>query len=125
MKVLTIRNPWAYAIFHLGKDVENRSWYPREYRGPLLIHAGANRAADPHEMLCENLRRPPSNEELKKNFVYAAVIGIVELKDCIRDSKSDWADKDAWHWILRRPHLFKHPYRAPALWVCGNLGRQS
>lgn len=35
MKVLTIRNPWAYAIFHLGKDVENRSWYPRELRADI------------------------------------------------------------------------------------------
>jgi hypothetical protein len=40
VKVLTIRQPWAHAILHLGKDVENRSWRTR-YRGLLLIHAAA------------------------------------------------------------------------------------
>jgi hypothetical protein len=72
MKILTIRNPWAYAIFHLGKDVENRSWC-RDYKGPLLIHAAAHRPANPQGMLREYLRKPPSNEELKKNFVYSAI----------------------------------------------------
>lgn len=40
MKVLTVRQPWAWAIAHGGKDVENRATLWR-YRGPLLIHAGA------------------------------------------------------------------------------------
>lgn len=37
MKVLSIHQPWAWAIVHLGK-VENRSW-ETTYRGPVLIHA--------------------------------------------------------------------------------------
>lgn len=28
MKALTISPPWGFAIFHLGKDVENRVWAP-------------------------------------------------------------------------------------------------
>ena len=39
MKTLSIIQPWAHAIFHHGKDYENRNW-PTQYRGPLLIHAG-------------------------------------------------------------------------------------
>lgn len=40
MKALSIRNPWAWAITHGGKRVENREWQcPPTYRGPLLIHA--------------------------------------------------------------------------------------
>lgn len=44
MKALSIRQPWAFAILHLGKDIENR---PRalHFTGPLAIHAG--RAEDP------------------------------------------------------------------------------
>ena len=38
MRVLTIRQPMAGAIFH-GKDVENRPG-ALSHRGPLLIHAG-------------------------------------------------------------------------------------
>jgi hypothetical protein len=37
MRALTVRQPWAWAIFH-GKPVENRSWATK-YRGDLLIHA--------------------------------------------------------------------------------------
>ncbi len=39
MKTLSIQQPWAWAILHAGKTVENRTW-ATTYRGPLLIHAG-------------------------------------------------------------------------------------
>jgi hypothetical protein len=39
VKALSIRQPWTYAIQHLGKRVENRTW-PTPYRGKLLLHAG-------------------------------------------------------------------------------------
>ena len=43
--VLTVRQPWEWAIEH-GKPVENR---PRRmaYRGPLWLHAGARSRWDP------------------------------------------------------------------------------
>lgn len=45
MKALSIRQPWAWAILHTGKSVENRDWYT-EYRGRVLLHAskGCTRA---------------------------------------------------------------------------------
>lgn len=44
MRALTIRQPWADAIAHGTKRVENRTW-ATGYRGRLLIHAGV--AYDP------------------------------------------------------------------------------
>jgi hypothetical protein len=41
MRALTVRQPWAWAIAHAGKTVENRSW-STSYRGLLAIHAGVN-----------------------------------------------------------------------------------
>lgn len=81
-RVLTIRQPWAWAIIHGGKDVENRSW-PTKHRGPLLIHAGS--AFEPHgyetvQQLAT--RQPPPPSEL----IHGAIIGVVELVDCVRDS---------------------------------------
>src|SRR4029077_7780438 len=38
MKARTFRKPYAWAIIHGGKDIENRNWNT-SYRGPLLIHA--------------------------------------------------------------------------------------
>jgi len=39
MRCLTVRNPWALAIF-LGKDIENRDW-PTNVRGTVAIHAAS------------------------------------------------------------------------------------
>lgn len=44
MKAITVRQPWAWAIAHAGKDIENRSGNTR-YRGPIAIHAGKQRSA--------------------------------------------------------------------------------
>ncbi|RUQ07035.1 hypothetical protein D8M34_06075 [Microbacterium sp. HSID17254] len=50
MRILTVRQPWAWAIVHGGKDVENR---PRNitggYRGPVAIHAGLTYDKGSHE----------------------------------------------------------------------------
>lgn len=41
MRILTVRQPWAWAIIHGGKDVENRTRnIAGDYRGPVAIHAG-------------------------------------------------------------------------------------
>lgn len=41
MRVITLRQPWAWAIVYAGKSVENRATnIVGDYRGPLAIHAG-------------------------------------------------------------------------------------
>ncbi len=103
MKVLTVRQPWAYAIIHLGKDVENRKWRS-DYSEPLLIHAGLHRESNYHEMLLEYLSRPPSEENLQK-IPHGCIVGVVELKRIVKGSKSKWAAKGKrfWHWELSKP----------------------
>jgi hypothetical protein len=36
---LTVHHPWAWALLHGGKTVENRTW-KLGYQGPLWLHAG-------------------------------------------------------------------------------------
>lgn len=38
MRVLTVQQPWAWAIIHGGKTVENRTRSLGPYRGPVAIH---------------------------------------------------------------------------------------
>ena len=42
MKALTLHAPWAFAVAHLGKRVENRTWQPPEslIGQRIAIHAG-------------------------------------------------------------------------------------
>ncbi len=89
MKALTVRQPWAWAIVHGGKDVENRvqAW---SYRGPLAIHAAAtwsdDGAASPvvrravwdfygtEAPLDQPLFRSPESPR-----TFGAIIGVVDL----------------------------------------------
>jgi hypothetical protein len=105
LKALSIRQPWAHAITHLGKDVENRSWR-RNYTGPLLIHASAYREPNPHRLLCECMANPPSRNELA-DLPTGAIIGVVDLIDYTKDSESKWAEKGAWHLHLRNARPIK------------------
>ena len=102
---LTVRPPWAQAIFILGKGVENRSWYTN-HRGLLYIHAGVR--TDPAGLLLVPADR------LTDPLLAArgVILGSVELVDCVRDARSRWAAKGAWHWVLENPRLLRHPIPA-------------
>lgn len=43
MKVLSVQQPWASLICTGVKDVENRTWQPKEVPGRILIHASAKK----------------------------------------------------------------------------------
>jgi hypothetical protein len=98
-RVLTVRQPWAWAIIHGGKDVENRSW-PTRHRGALLIHAGSAFEPEGYQTVqrLASHQPPPAGE-----FMHGAIIGVVELVDCVLDSDSKWAVAGEWHWRLHSP----------------------
>lgn len=100
MKVLSIKQPWAWAIIEGWKDVENRTWRTH-YRGPLAIHASLEPDHDAWSAL-DRLGVPhPFADEL----VAGAVVGVADLVDVIEDAPSPWARAGQWHWLLanRRP----------------------
>ena len=115
-KILTVRHPWAWAIIHGGKDIENRTWVPTgSYRGPLLIHAGQaldTNGFDLVERLCSEI--PDRDRFLKTRGM---IIGMVEVVDCVQNHSSLWAEDESWHWVLKNPVPVKH-----SLIVRGQLG---
>lgn len=117
MKAITIRQPWAHAILHWGKDVENRSWYT-SYRGPLLIHASA--AIPPRDAIvwlaeATGVKAPRTDQgtvrigqvevtaDHLRQLPRGCVVGIVNMYDCVQDSESRWAESGFWHWVFRNP----------------------
>jgi hypothetical protein len=42
---LTLHAPWAWAVVHGVKTVENREW-PTRHRGPIFVHAGRSFESD-------------------------------------------------------------------------------
>lgn len=98
--ILTVRQPWASAIFLAGKNVENRSW-PVDYRGRLWIHAASKLDA----AAVDDARLVYLLEELPMGVV----IGSVELVDVVRRHRSRWAERGAFHWLLADPVLLDTP----------------
>lgn len=103
MRILTVRQPWAWAIIHGGKNVENRVRnIAGDYRGPVAIHAGLA------EFECEGGAYPEVARAIESEivgyrvddtylwevaddvepedtrFVYGAILGVVDLVDVHR-----------------------------------------
>lgn len=109
MKAISIRQPWAWAIVHAGKDIENRDWYCR-YRGPLIIHAAKGMTRDEYEdclACCHAISRKhpfaeglhlPSFEMLQRG----GIIGLVDMVDCVSESASPWFF-GKYGFVLRNP----------------------
>lgn len=82
MKALTVQQPWAWAIVHGGKDVENRTqaW---SYRGPLAIHAGT-RVSD-RGMRSELVRQAwierGGGDDPLRALKIGSIIGVAYLAD--------------------------------------------
>lgn len=96
MRAITIRQPWAWAVIHADKTVENRSRnIAGDYRGPVAIHAGLKideagqhdpliREAWTGELaLAEDLDRPTFYYYVpwRKAFSCGRIIGVADLVD--------------------------------------------
>lgn len=110
MKALSIRQPWAWAIFHAGKDVENRDWSTR-LRGRIAIHAAKGMTDDEYWNArliigsCTDLQiYPPKKSELARG----AIIGTVEIVDCVSRSGSPWFFGE-YGFVLRNPIALPEP----------------
>jgi hypothetical protein len=116
-RVLTVRQPWAWAIIHGPKRVENRSRRTK-YRGPLLIHAAAKfeRTLRHPDALAafereHNMKLPPVEE-----LVLGAILGVVNVDDCIAFDKEEHAGDPwalgPWLWQLADPRSLAEPIPA-------------
>lgn len=80
MRVLTVRQPWAWAIIHAQKDVENRTRnVAGDYRGPVAILAG--RAEFERHNLASRALKAAHGTSTPHQVVFGAIIGVVDLVD--------------------------------------------
>jgi hypothetical protein len=123
MKVLSVKNPWAFLIIHYGKDIENR-FRKTNYRGRIAIHA--SKKSDEDAYLLES-----ESQVLKKAFQEARerrseiektnghIIGTVEIYNCTYQeltamtNKSPWAKSGSlWHYWVKDPIALESPIAA-------------
>ena len=129
LRILTIRQPWAWAIIHGGKNVENRSRnIAGNYRGPVAIHAG--RAFDIMDLATPEIVGAVFAARLeygtgdprtfKQSSPRGAIIGVVDLVDVHMNEIDPWAEPpitgcSAWaepnvhHLVLENPRALATP----------------
>ena len=104
MKCLSVQQPWAYLICCGIKDVENRSWKPKNAPGRILIHAGAKIDKEGEAAVKQY------GIKLPKSYTQGAIIGYVDVYGFTEHSDSPWAFPAAeWKWLLRNAKMFKEP----------------
>ena len=115
-RILTVRQPWAWAIIHGGKNVENRVRnIAGDYRGPVAIHSALTGASfdGKHYDLWP----------FDKRHVVGAIIGVVDIVDVHRSGMecsrgvtcheyelcSPWSEAYAYHLELANPRPLRVP----------------
>lgn len=130
-RILTVRQPWAWAIIHGGKDVENRVRnIAGDYRGPVLIHAAIGKTA---EVDADQERMLLAADEDGRGVIAAwldgepiaggIILGVVDLVDVHTADDTDqtkhlrgewptcspWAERRGWHLVLKNPRALDEP----------------
>ncbi|WP_319498034.1 hypothetical protein [uncultured Cohaesibacter sp.] len=91
---LSVRQPWAWAIIHAGKDIENRSWQAINRglanRGPIAIHAAKGMSAAEYISAREYMLALGVTCPHPAELVRSAIIGHVTIADIVSKSDSPW-----------------------------------
>ncbi len=120
MKALSIKQPWASLIVEGIKDVENRTWRTN-FRGRIYVHASSPTKFNVH---LSDERTALSFGIIKQaidgNLPFGAIIGEVDIIDCVQNHPSIWAEKhdlhfnddkpkQTWNWLLANPARYDEP----------------
>lgn len=123
MKALTVRQPWAWAMFNLDsecKDIENRDWF-QNIKGDVAIHAAKGMtkaeyfyARDFVQIMfgIEHAQSIPAPKELERGMI----VGVVEIVGCVKRHESPWF-VGKYGFVLTNPRPLARPIE-----VTGQLG---
>lgn len=108
-RALTLKQPWAHAITHFGKDVENRTWAPPRSVNTLIIHAGRGVDGVGFSFLGTYGLRPAVAD-----LVFGAIVAVADLRaTCQRPAPhtvcGKWAMDGQRHWLLDNVRVLEEP----------------
>ncbi len=119
---LSIRQPWAFLICKGYKDIENRDWRVPSLRlfalpKRIYIHAGLKPDEDAVSQagwmwIKERLTTKTFGEiygyTWKELLTFGAIIGEVDITDCVTDSESPWFEGE-YGFTLANAVLYENP----------------
>lgn len=114
MKVLSVKQPWAYLLCAGIKDIENRTWkLPEKYKNEtILIHASGKYHHqvewDLESMFTKEqwitLTEKATRHIVDEFPVTSAIIGSLRFTDCVINHPSIWAEKG----FISKPYSNKY-----------------
>lgn len=92
---ISVRQPWAWAIVHAGKHLENRQWgswnhHLKRQRGPICIHASSGMTRNEYEDARDFMERFGVACPEPADLVRGGIIGTAVIVDWVRTSHSFW-----------------------------------
>lgn len=140
MYAITIKQPWVWAIFNAGKDIENRTWELQEkhLNTRVYIHSsaqnfkmfGRSNAFTDFELALVNVNKISGSNLTPEKFIalpdltynFGAIIGSVEIIGCgwksaNHPSYSRWHQVGCCGFKLKDPILLPEP-----IFTKGQLG---
>ncbi|MDF2931221.1 MAG: hypothetical protein K0R36_552 [Chryseobacterium sp.] len=130
MKTLSIKQPWASLIAHGVKNIENRTW-KTNFRGRIYIHASGQITKGKYSEIIpaeywNSLTLREQNDLIAYSNLRSAIIGEVDIIDCVINHESIWAEKSEfspyqedgvlnegmkpiYNWVLKNAVLYDEP----------------
>ena len=135
MRALSIKQPWLYAIMHLGKQIENRDWRPPDWiiGERIALHASARPDTLTAIASCQKIAGVmlPKNIPMGRILATAVIVGFVgidgsgvtneERRSEVLDDKWFFGD---YGWMLDDVRILETPvpYKgALGLWRCPDI----
>ena len=128
MRILTVRQPWAWAIIHGGKNIENRSRnLAGKYRGPVAIHAAKQEDKNAFSLSDSRAALDAAATRFGAGGLFSPwwgnhgrIIGVADLVSVHRSQEclefngdyrycSSWAESQSVHLVFDNPRSLWHP----------------
>lgn len=106
-RVLSVKQPWAWAIVSGLKHVENRSW-ATPYRGTIYIHA--SRQLDTSWRGSQNIRSSSQGSPDRMVIGKCEIVDIVDGGEGQRFGKWFFGPKG---WVVKNPRRLARPIKKP------------
>jgi hypothetical protein len=115
MIALSLRQPWAWVVLHLGKNLENRDWNTST-RGDFLIHASKGMSKQEYYdciEFCTSVLGPTvlSRFPVMDALPRGGIVGAARLVDVIRPCKHCVYDGD--HGVIVKSCGANHGWHMP------------
>ncbi len=119
MKTLSIQQPWASIICAGVKDVENRTWQPKELPVRILLHASSKKVPKIYddilpELWLSEIRNARTMGVLKENdeLPLSAIIGWADVTEVFSEEEAKslyWGQEGCVAWKMENVHIFEEP----------------